>query len=207
MASPSQLRSALTLEEFLRLPEIDEHPYLEFIDGRIEAKVSPQKKHSVIQKRLMMSLDSFSQARGLGETFPELRCTFAGRSLVPDLVFLTTDHIQADSQGDLINETFQAPDLHVEIASPDQPAKRNRDRLQFSTANRCLLGWLIDPERKTVEIFESGRSRERLTEDGVLEGEPVLHGYRLPLTELFGWLKVRRNKPSESDSPDPGTPI
>jgi len=109
MASPSQLRSALTLEEFLRLPEIDEHPYLEFIDGRIEAKVSPQKKHSVIQKRLMMSLDSFSQARGLGETFPELRCTFAGRSLVPDLVFLTTDHIQADSQGDLINETFQAP--------------------------------------------------------------------------------------------------
>ena len=72
MASPSQLHAALTLDEFLRLPEIDEHPYLEFIDGRIEAKVSPQKKHSVIQKRLMMNLDAFSQPRGLGETFPEL---------------------------------------------------------------------------------------------------------------------------------------
>lgn len=206
MASPSQLHAALTLEEFLRLPEIDDHPYLEFVDGRIEAKVSPQKKHSVIQKRLMMNLDAFSQPRGLGETFPELRCTFAGRSLVPDVVFLTTDHIQADSEGDLINETFQPPDIHVEIASPDQPAKRNRDRLQFSTANGCPLGWLIDPERKTVEIFRSGGSREWLTEDGVLEGAPVLPGYRLPLTELFDWLKVRRIKPSGSDTPDPGAP-
>ena len=207
MASPSQLHAALTLDEFLRLPEIDEHPYLEFIDGRIEAKVSPQKKHSVIQKRLTMSLDAFSQPRGLGETFPELRCTFAGRSLVPDAVFLTTDHIQADSQGDLINETSQPPDIHIEIASPDQPAKRNRDRLQFSTTNGCLLGWLIDPERKTVEIFGSGRSCERLNEDGVLEGGPVLPGYRLPLTELFDWLKVRGIKPLGSDTPDPGTPV
>jgi Uma2 family endonuclease len=149
----------------------------------------------VIQEQLTMSLDAFSLPRGLGETFPELRCTFAGRSLVPDAVFLTTDHIQADSQGDLINETSQPPDIHIEIASPDQPAKRNRDRLQFSTTNGCLLGWLIDPERKTVEIF------------GSLEGGPVLPGYRLPLTELFEWLKVRGIKPLGSDTPDPGTPV
>lgn len=203
MASPSQLHAALTLEEFLRLPEIDDHPYLEFIDGRIEAKLSPQKKHSVIQKRLMMNLDAFSQPRGLGETFPELRCTFAGRSIVPDVVFLTEDHIQADSHGDLINETFQPPDIHIEIASPDQPAKRNRDRLQFSTANGCLMGWLIDPERKAVEVFLPGGSHHRLPNDGVLEGDPVLPGYRLLVSELFDWLKVRRIKPSGSDAPDP----
>jgi Uma2 family endonuclease len=44
MASPARIRKAITLDEFLRLPEIDERPYLEYIDGRIEAKVSPQKK-------------------------------------------------------------------------------------------------------------------------------------------------------------------
>ena len=25
-----------------------------------------------------------------------------------------------------------------------------------------------------------------------LEGDPVLPGYRLPIAELFGWLKLRR---------------
>jgi Uma2 family endonuclease len=44
MSSPARIRKAITLDEFLRLPEIDERPYLEYIDGRIEAKVSPQKK-------------------------------------------------------------------------------------------------------------------------------------------------------------------
>ena len=51
MASPARVDKMITLEEFLRLPEIDEHPYLEYIDGRIEAKVSPQKKHGLLEKR------------------------------------------------------------------------------------------------------------------------------------------------------------
>jgi len=38
MASPAGVSKTITLEEFLRMPEIDEHPHLEFIDGRIEAK-------------------------------------------------------------------------------------------------------------------------------------------------------------------------
>ena len=26
--------------------------------------------------------------------------------------------------------------------------------------------------------------------DGVLDGEPVLPGFRLPVAEVFGWLKL-----------------
>ena len=39
----------MTLEEFLRWSRIDEKPYLEYHDGRIEVKVSPQRKHSLIE--------------------------------------------------------------------------------------------------------------------------------------------------------------
>jgi Uma2 family endonuclease len=183
----------LTLEEFLRMPGIDEHPYREFIDGRIEAKVAPQKKHSAIQKQLVRHLDDFAIPRSLGESFPELRCTFAGRSIVPDVVFLTRDPIEADEEGDLINETFQPPDIHVEVASPDQPIKKNRDKIHFSTSNGCLLGLLIDPERKTVEVYRPGQPPRRLADDGVIEGDDVLPGYRLPVAELFGWLRYRKS--------------
>jgi len=192
MASLSRVPGILTLEEFLRLPGIDDHPYGEFVDGRIEEKVAPQKKHSAVQKQLVRHLDDFAVPRSLGESFPELRCTFAGRSIVPDVVFLLRDHIGTDESGDLINETFLPPDIHVEVASPDQPIRKNRDKLKFSTANGCPLGWLIDPERKTVEVHRAGRSREELPVDGVLEGEPVLPGYHLPVAELSGWLTYRR---------------
>ena len=42
----------MTLEEFLRWPRIDEKPYLEYVDGRIEVKVSPKGSIAVIEMRM-----------------------------------------------------------------------------------------------------------------------------------------------------------
>src|SRR5215207_7666611 len=100
MARSPRVRGRMTLEEFLRRPEIDEHPYLEYIDGRIEAKVSPQKKHSVIQGRFVERFNHFATPLRLGYAFPELRCTFAGRSIIPDVVFLLKAHIELDDRGE-----------------------------------------------------------------------------------------------------------
>jgi Uma2 family endonuclease len=199
MASPARVDQTISLEEFLRLPEIDEHPYLEYIDGRIEAKVSPQKKHGLLEKRLMMHVDAYAQPRQLGETFPELRCTFAGRSIIPDVVFLLDEHIETDESGEVLDPTFRPPDIHIEIVSPDQSVERCREKLIFSRANGCPLGWLIDPIRKTVQVYRPGRRPQRLPADGVLDGEPILPGSRLAVAELFGWLRrPERNRPPAS---------
>ena len=195
MPSTSRIKAPLTLEEFLGFPEIDEHPYLEYIDGKIEAKVSPQKEHSLIQSQIMRSLDDFAKPSSLGLAFPELRCTFAGRSIVPDVVFLLASHVDVDFEGELVDETFRPPDIHIEIGSPDQPAKRNRERLLFSTAQGCPLGWFIDPKRRRVEVYRPGRTADRLPDSGALEGDPVLFGYRLPVSELFSWMKPFVIKP------------
>jgi Uma2 family endonuclease len=209
MASPARVGKMISLEEFLRLPEIDEHPYLEYIDGRIEEKASPQKKHGLLAKRLMMDVDAYSKPRQLGETFPELRCTFAGRSIIPDVVFLLEEHIETDENDVVLDPTPRPPDLHVEIVSPDQSARKCREQLAFSRAHGCRLGWLIDPDRLTVQVYRRGRRPQRIPNDGVLEGDPVLPGYRLSVAELFEWRKVRKSKPSRtprSQSPDQGGP-
>jgi Uma2 family endonuclease len=206
MASPARVDNMLTLEEFLRMPEIDEHPYLEYIDGRIEAKVSPQKKHGLLEKRLMNHIDAYSELHELGQTFPELRCTFAGRSIIPDVVFLLDQHIETDERGEILDPTLRPPDIHVEIVSPDQSVRKCREKLIFSTANGCALGWLIDPGRKTVSVYRPGRGPERLAADGALRGDPVLVGYRLPIAELFAWLTLRRPKSPPPSQPGPYEP-
>jgi len=184
------MQTTLTLEEFLALPV--EKPSLEFINGRIEAKVSPQQKHSLIQVRLGDSLNRFAESSAKGFAFSELRCTYAGRSIVPDVVFLRDANIGTDELGEIEDETRIPPDLHIEITSPEQSPRASREKLAHSTSNGCSLGWLIDPDKKWVDVYRPGQPPSSLSFDGVLEGEPVLPGYRLPVAELFGWLKRRR---------------
>lgn len=188
MSSPTRVGPAITLEEFLRLPDV-EPPWLEYLDGRVIAKVSPQKKHRLIQAELVAALNRFARPAGLGLAFVELRCTYAGRSIVPDVVFLSRAHIELDAAGEIVNETRVPPDLHVEVVSPDQSPRPAAERLIHALEHGAALGWRIDPERKAVDVYRPGQPPERLGADGVLEGDPVLPGFRLGVAELFGWLR------------------
>jgi Uma2 family endonuclease len=195
MASPPKIREGLTLEEFLRQPEIDEHPCLEYIDGRIEAKVAAQLRHCVLQMRLCERLNHFAEPTRLGMAFPELRCTFAGRSIVPDVVFLLEEHIELDDRGEYVGETRRPPDIQVEIISPDQSVPKARAKLRHATAHGCPLGWLFHPDKKWIEVYRPGQAHARLPDDGAIDGAPVLPGSRLPVAEVFGWLVHRRPNP------------
>ena len=187
MASLPQTRVEMTLEEFLKLPE--ESPSLEYIDGRIEAKVSPQTKHGMIQGELNTHFNHFARPLRIGIAIPELRCTFEGRSIVPDVVFLLREHIELDERGYLVDETLLPPDIHVEIISPEQTVRSSHEKLVHSTSHGCALGWLIHPYRETVDVYRPGRPAEKRGPGDVLEGDPILPGYVLPVAELFGWLK------------------
>jgi Uma2 family endonuclease len=197
MATHSRTRSSMTLEEFLKWPRIDEKPYLEYYEGRIEVKVSPQRKHSIIEMRLLDALSRFAEPSRLGLAFPELRCTFSGRSIVPDVVFQLDANIDCDASGEFVNEVFRPPDIHIEIRSPDQSVKKTREKLAHSVANGCPLGWYIDPERRTIDIYRPGIAPERLPAEGFLDGTPVLPGFRVPAAEIFGWLKYRTQGPAD----------
>jgi Uma2 family endonuclease len=189
MASPARVGEMMTLEEFLRMPEIDERPYLEYVDGRVETKMSPQMKHGMITMRLLNDMLRYAEPEELGLPVPELRCTFAGRSIIPDVVFLLARHIVVDADGTVVNAIDRPPDLHVEIVSPNQSVEKCREKLRFSVSNGCPLGWLIDPEPETVHVYRPGRRARRMPDDGVLEGEPVLPGYRLIVADIFRWMK------------------
>ena len=198
MTLHSKTGQTLTLEEFLRSPRINQKPYQEYIDGRIEVKVAAQKKHCAIQSKLTQAFDRFAEPEKIGQAFPELRCTFAGRSILPDVVFLLDLHIETDLNGFYVDETFLPPDIHVEIRSPGQSVKKTKQKLEHSVASGCALGWYIDPERETIDVYRPGADPERLSPDGFLDGAPVLPGFRLAVADVFGWLRYR---PARQNNP------
>jgi Uma2 family endonuclease len=87
----------LTLEEFLDLPETK--PASEFIHGQIIQKPTPQGKHSTVQLDLGADINHTLKRDRIARAYSELRCTFGGRSLVPDLSIFLWDRIPRDANG------------------------------------------------------------------------------------------------------------
>src|SRR3954464_1026 len=108
----------LTLEEFLALPE--EKPALEYTDGRIEAKMSPNAWHGRLETSLGIRLEVGSTGPDPLIAFNETRVTFAGRSWVPDLVAYRTSRAPMDADGKFPDDLPIPPDVAIEVTSPGQ---------------------------------------------------------------------------------------
>jgi len=85
------------------------------------------------------------------------------------------------------------PDLVVELASPSDAGPRGiralRRKMAAYIANGAQLGWLLIPEQQAVEIWRPGGDSnpacERLEQVSFLEGDPLLPGLALDLTEIW----------------------
>jgi Uma2 family endonuclease len=178
--------SVLTLDEFLRLP--DTKPASEYADGKVIQKVSPRAKHSRLQYMLCQHINRTLNPAHYA--FPELRCTFGGRSLVPDVAVLRLDRLPRDESGEVADDILVAPDAAIEIRSPRQAAIDLVEKLAFSVQHGVRLGLLIDPDTHRVIAFRAGDYPEEIPADGVMTGGDLLPGLDLALPELWSWLAI-----------------
>lgn len=179
----------ITLEEFLKLPETK--PASEYIDGRIIQKPMPQGKHSKLQGKLVTAINQIVEDRKIALAFPELRCTFGGRSIVPDVSVFTWDRIPVDDNGDIANAFPIHPDWTIEILSPEQSPTKVTGNILHCLKHGCQIGWLIDPEERSILIYPSGQQPDFLQEvDKVLPVPPLATDLQLTVGTIFGWLKL-----------------
>lgn len=180
---------ALSLEEFLELPETK--PASEYSEGQIYQKPMPQGKHSRIQNRLTSAISQVGEPKKLACPFPELRCTFAGRSIVPDISVFSWQRIPRTPTGDVENTFTIPPDWVIEILSPDQRSTRVINNILFCLNNGTQLGWLVDPEEKNVILFQPRQQPIVLEALGDrLISLPLLNDWQLTVEELFSWLNL-----------------
>ncbi len=179
----------LTLEEFLKLPETK--PASEYINGQVIQKPMPQGKHSKLQARLVITINHLVEEPQIAQAFPELRCTFGGRSIVPDVAVFTWERIPVDENGDIANVFPSAPDWTIEILSPDQNQTKVTNNILHCLNHGTRLGWLIDPEVRGVLVFPPGEQPRLLDKEDELLPVPDFVELRLTVGDLFGWLKLK----------------
>jgi Uma2 family endonuclease len=177
----------ITLEAFLDLPETK--PASEYINGHIIQKPMPQGKHSTLQLELATLINTIVRPKQIARAFPELRCTFAGASIVPDIAVFTWARIPTDENGEIANVFPLAPDWIIEILSPDQRPTKVTKKILRCLKNGAEIGWLIDPEDRGVFVYQPGQEVEVLDEPEAILPMPKFMGEVIyHVADLFGLL-------------------
>jgi Uma2 family endonuclease len=174
-----------SLETFLELPETK--PASEFINNKISQKPMPQGKHSRLQSKFSAYINQVVEELKIAYAFTELRCTFGGASIVPDIAVLRWERIPRDPDGQIANKILTYPDWTIEILSPRQSPNKVLANILHCIENGTELGWMLDPEEQNIFVISSDRRIQMFTGE---QSVPVLSGIDLTLTvtQIFDWL-------------------
>jgi Uma2 family endonuclease len=169
----------------------------ELVDGRlVERNMSKQSSYvaGVIHTRLF----SHCAANQLGWVFPEgttYQCFPDAPEKVrkADTSFIRLERLSVEeylAEG----HTMIAPDLAVEVLSPNDLAYEVDAKVKEFLGAGTRLVWVVNPEARTVTVHRLRGAGTVLRENDELGGEDVVLGFSCRIGELF--VMPSRTQPS-----------
>jgi Uma2 family endonuclease len=110
----------------------------------------------------------------------------AETGLVPNVGFLTAANVALIA--DRKKPIPFAPDLAVEVASPDQQPDALAAKARTYLDGGTRLVWIVWPGRQEIDVWRAGRSVGPVAElqaSDMLDGEDVVPGFSYPVASLF----------------------
>lgn len=180
----SGMASKLSLQEFLNLPQSGDR--YELVAGQLKQKMSPKYKHSTLQLRLLIALNSWCEQHLCGRVLPEWGVVLHRNSEdwvpVPDLTYVSYQRLP--QEWDLDEACPVLPELVIEIISPGQTF----GQMTQKATDYLLAGvdrvWVVDPLAQSITVFQRDSLPQTFWSDGTIE-DPLLPGLRLPVSRLF----------------------
>ena len=157
----------------------------ELVDGQlVEKKMGALANKTVVI--VSFHLFAFLRDSKLGELYSEqtYQCFPIEPSLVrrPDLSFISaerTSGVPNDGHCPI------APDLAIEVLSPNNTAYDLDRKLADYRSAAVKLTWVVNPEQRTVRIHRLDHTITELHEADTLTGESALPGFSIRVKELF----------------------
>ncbi|AFZ59585.1 Uma2 family endonuclease [Anabaena cylindrica FACHB-243] len=177
-----------SLTDFLQLPETKTAS--EYIDGNIYQKPMPKGKHSAVQTFLAPAINQIATPKKIARAFTELRCTFEGRSIVPDISVFNWELIPLDDNGEIQNEFTIPPNWTIEILSPEQSSTRVINNILFCLKHGTELGWLIDPQERLIMTFLPNQLPEVKQNQDILPVLNSLTEWEISVEDIFSCLRL-----------------
>jgi Uma2 family endonuclease len=176
----------MTAEELLRLPTGMGKRY-ELIQGELRTMTPAGFQHGDITAELGSRLRTYVRAKRLG-TVPAAETGYRLKSnpdtvRAPDVSFVSQARV--DQVGKVKGYFPGAPDLAVEVVSPDDAAADIQAKVSEYFQAGTSLVWIIYPNTREVVVFRSTRESLTLSGQDNLEGGDVIPGFTCSVAELF----------------------
>ncbi len=173
-----------TPDELLKMPDGDAY---EIVNGQLVERdmgaragwVSGQMFHR-IQLHVVESGEGWAFPDGTGvQCFPD----DPHQLRRPDTCFVARGRFENDE----VPEGYIriAPDLAVEVVSPNDSYYDVEDKVDEYLAAGVRLVWVINPSNRTMKVYRRDGDLSHLDEHDELSGEDVLRGFRCRVGELF----------------------
>jgi Uma2 family endonuclease len=102
-----------------------------------------------------------------------------GSSRSPDVAWVRREKWEALTIAERQKFPPICPDFVIELRSPSDRLQPLQDKMREYLDCGLSLGWLINPQDKTVEVYRPQQAVEVLTLPRALSGEDVLPGFNL----------------------------
>ncbi|MFN6564304.1 MAG: Uma2 family endonuclease [Nostoc sp. ChiSLP01] len=180
----TQVKSQITLEEFLALPEGEGDITYELVDGELKPKMLPKRYHSRLTGTIYTILKLCVENRG--EVGIEWAITLKRRGRdwapVPDLLYVSYSRFNSDLIED--KPCPIPPDLVIEIISPDQSFGEMSAKATDYLNAGVMRVWVVDAKAKTVTIFYPDAPPQTKIGADILE-DSLLEGLRITAEQIF----------------------
>jgi Uma2 family endonuclease len=144
-------------------------------------------KGSTINQRIGYLLYAWAEQDGRGVTTDS-----SGGYTLPDGSVRAPNAARVSFQRlETLSEQEQAgfapvcPEFVIELRSPSDRLADLRAKMEMWVANGAEAAWLIDPERRVVEIYRPGDSPEVLHEPSSVQGTGPVAGFQLVMERVW----------------------
>ncbi len=185
-------KQAVTAEQLLAMPDVPGKRF-ELVDGELVEMPGAGVLHSVIAALVYRLIFAYAEERNLGIAFPDGLGYILHRRpdivRIPDGSFVAREHIP---DGDLPKGFWEgAPDLAVEVVSPNDMADDVHDKVHEYLEMGTRLVWVLWPKTQTVTVHTVDEISRELASEDELDGGDVLPGFTVRVADLFN-VPVKR---------------
>lgn len=174
----------ITVEEFMTLPEARDH---ELVDGNLVEQRNMGARSSYIAGQIMAAIVHFVKEHPVGwplDSETVYRCfgsSMTGRKA--DVSFVRRGRFPGERLPD--SYVSIAPDLAVEVVSPNDLAYEVNEKVAQYLAAGVSLVWVVMPDTRSIEVRRADGSVTVVRDDQSISGETVLPGFSIPVAEFF----------------------
>lgn len=182
MATPTQL---MTADDLLRLPDNDMRH--ELVRGKLQEMPLASFLHGKITITVAVSLEEYVQEHNLGTVYAAgtgfKLATNPDTVRAPDVSFVRRERLQMI--GDAEGYFPGAPDLAVEVISPNDLYTEVEDKVTDYLSAGTGMVIVVNPRKHTVTIYRAFADIIILTENDTIDGEDVVPGWTLAVRKVF----------------------